>query len=187
MPQDWTSHHISNHCQQWVDIRGRHWKATLQSHCEWQVFFMATNVPMKDSTGKKLHPLLSFSISLQISFLWSQLLKTKLVGITTVGGRKSVLRLAQRMASSIYQAIGASSSHTWTKIQSKIGETIRIASRKNLKNPQEPTGLILCAVASVWLPVSPKLLFEFLIDESRRPEVCLTKPVINSINIKVSK
>ncbi|CAK9310496.1 unnamed protein product [Citrullus colocynthis] len=119
----------------------RHWMATLQSHCEWQVFFMATNVPMKDSTG-----------------------------ITTVGGRKSVLRLAQRMASSIYQAIGASSSHTWTKIQSKIGETIRIASRKNLKNPQEPTGLILCAVASVWLPVSPKLLFEFLIDESRRPE-----------------
>ncbi|KAL0562136.1 hypothetical protein IC582_002587 [Cucumis melo] len=118
-----------------------HWMSTLQMHCEWQVFFMATNVPMKDSTG-----------------------------ITTVGGRKSVLRLAQRMTSSIYQAIGASSSHTWTKVQSKIGETIRIASRKNLKNPHEPTGLILCAVASVWLPVSPKILFEFLIDEARRPE-----------------
>ncbi|KAG6593468.1 Homeobox-leucine zipper protein GLABRA 2, partial [Cucurbita argyrosperma subsp. sororia] len=103
----------------------RHWMATMQTHCEWQVFYMATNVPMKDSTG-----------------------------ITTLGGRKSVLRLAQRMTSSIYQAMGASSSHTWTKVQSKI-------------------------VASVWLPISPKLLFEFLINGSRRIEwdVMLSGPV----------
>lgn len=29
----------------------RHWMATLQLQCERLVFFMATNVPMKDSTG----------------------------------------------------------------------------------------------------------------------------------------
>ncbi|XP_023513617.1 homeobox-leucine zipper protein GLABRA 2-like [Cucurbita pepo subsp. pepo] len=128
----------------------RHWMATMQTHCEWQVFYMATNVPMKDSTG-----------------------------ITTLGGRKSVLRLAQRMTSSVYQAMGASSSHTWTKVQSKIGENIRVASRKNLNDPREPLGLILCAVASVWLPISPKLLFEFLINGSRRIEwdVMLSGPV----------
>ena len=36
----------------------RHWMATMQTHCEWQVFYMATNVPMKDSTGKTPQSLL---------------------------------------------------------------------------------------------------------------------------------
>lgn len=30
----------------------RHWITTLQLQCERLVFFMATNVPMKDSTGE---------------------------------------------------------------------------------------------------------------------------------------
>ncbi|XP_027342448.1 homeobox-leucine zipper protein GLABRA 2-like [Abrus precatorius] len=119
----------------------RHWIATLQLQCERLVFFMATNVPMKDSTG-----------------------------VATLAGRKSILKLAQRMTWSFCHAIGASSFHTWTKVTSKTGEDIRISSRKNLNDPGEPLGLILCAVSSVWLPVSPNVLFDFLRDEARRTE-----------------
>ncbi|XP_050380573.1 homeobox-leucine zipper protein GLABRA 2 isoform X2 [Argentina anserina] len=119
----------------------RHWVATLQLQCERLVFFMATNVPMKDSTG-----------------------------VATLAGRKSILKMAQRMTSSFCRAIGASSYHTWTKISSKTGDDIRIASRKNLNDPGEPLGVILCAVSSVWLPVSPFTLFDFLRDETRRNE-----------------
>ncbi|KAL2968178.1 hypothetical protein AAZX31_15G016100 [Glycine max] len=119
----------------------RHWIATLQLQCESLVFFMATNVPMKDSTG-----------------------------VATLAGRKSILKLAQRMTWSFCHAIGASSFHTWTKFTSKTGEDIRISSRKNLNDPGEPLGLILCAVCSVWLPVSPNVLFDFLRDETRRTE-----------------
>ncbi|KAM0956752.1 hypothetical protein ACFX13_025593 [Malus domestica] len=119
----------------------RHWVATLQLQCERLVFFMATNVPMKDSAG-----------------------------VATLAGRKSILKLAQRMTASFCRAIGASSYHTWTKISSKTGDDIRIASRKNSNDPGEPLGVILCAVSSVWLPVSPYLLFDFLRDETRRNE-----------------
>ncbi|XP_057451210.1 homeobox-leucine zipper protein GLABRA 2 [Lotus japonicus] len=119
----------------------RHWIATLQLQCERLVFFMATNVPMKDSTG-----------------------------VATLAGRKSILKLAQRMTWGFCHAVGASSFHTWTKVTSENGEDIRISSRKNLNDPSEPLGLILCAVSSVWLPVSHNVLFDFLRDETRRTE-----------------
>ena len=35
----------------------------------------------------------------------------------------------------------------------------------------EHCGVRLCAVSSVWLPVSPNVLFDFLRDEARRNEV----------------
>lgn len=119
----------------------RHWMATLQQQCERLVFVLATNVPTKDPSG-----------------------------IATLAGRKSILKLAQRMTWSFGRALGASSYHTWRKIPSKTGDDIRVASRKNLNDPGEPLGVILCAVSSVWLPVSPTLLFDFLRDEARRNE-----------------
>jgi homeobox-leucine zipper protein len=97
--------------------------------------------------------------------------ENKMLGVATLAGRKSILKLAQRMTWSFCQAISASSFHTWTKVTSKTGEDIRISSRKNLNDPCEPLGLILCAVSSVWLPISPNVLFDFLRDEARRTEV----------------
>ncbi|CAL1378113.1 unnamed protein product [Linum trigynum] len=119
----------------------KHWAATLQLQCERIVFFMATNVPTKDSTG-----------------------------VATFAGRKSILRLAQRMTWTFCHAVGASSYHTWNKVSAKTGEDIRVSSRKNLNDPGEPFGVILCAASSVWLPVSPHVLFDFLRDEARRNE-----------------
>uniref|UniRef100_A0A5B6YQM2 Putative homeobox-leucine zipper protein GLABRA 2 n=1 Tax=Davidia involucrata TaxID=16924 RepID=A0A5B6YQM2_DAVIN len=119
----------------------RHWMATLQLQCERLVFFMATNVPTKDSSG-----------------------------VATLAGRKSILKLAQRMTWSFCRALGASSYHTWSKVSSKTGDDIRVSSRKNLNDPGEPLGVILCAVSSLWLPVSHHVLFDFLRDEARRNE-----------------
>ncbi|KAA0050790.1 multicellular trichome development class IV homeodomain-leucine zipper transcription factor [Cucumis melo var. makuwa] len=119
----------------------RHWMATLQLQCERFAFFMATNIPMKDSTG-----------------------------VSTLAGRKSTLKLAQRMSCSFSQAVAASSYQTWTKVVGKTGEDIRVSSRKNLSDPGEPIGVILCAVSSLWLPLSPHLLFDFFRDESRRSQ-----------------
>lgn len=96
--------------------------------------------------------------------------KTQL-GVATLAGRKSILKLAQRMTRSFCRALGASSYHTWNKAPSKTGDDIRIASRKNFNDPGEPLGVVLCAVSSVWLPVSHHILFDFLRDETRRNEV----------------
>ncbi|KAL3528745.1 hypothetical protein ACH5RR_008067 [Cinchona calisaya] len=119
----------------------RHWMTTLQQQCERLVFFMATNVPTKDSNG-----------------------------VAILAGRKSMLKLAQRMTVSFYRAIGASSHNTWSKVTSKSRDDIRVASRRNLNDPGEPLGVILCVVSSVWLPVSHHVLFDFLRDENRRNE-----------------
>ncbi|KAL7603072.1 hypothetical protein Lser_V15G18172 [Lactuca serriola] len=124
-----------------VAFGARHWMATLQQKCERFVFFLATNVPTKDSTG-----------------------------IPTMAGRKSIFKLAERMTWSFSRALGGSSHHTWKKIPSKTGDDIRVASRKNLNDPGEPLGVILCAVSSIWLPVSHTVLFDFLRDETRRNE-----------------
>ncbi|XP_026660364.2 homeobox-leucine zipper protein GLABRA 2 isoform X2 [Phoenix dactylifera] len=119
----------------------RHWMATLQLQCERIVFFMATNVPTKDSNG-----------------------------VSTLAGRKSLLKFAQRMTSSFCQAIAASRNRTWTKASIRGGEDIRFTSRKNVNDPGEPTGVIVCAVSSTWLPVPSTALFDYLRDESRRTE-----------------
>ncbi|TYK08556.1 multicellular trichome development class IV homeodomain-leucine zipper transcription factor [Cucumis melo var. makuwa] len=124
-----------------IAFGARHWMATLQLQCERFAFFMATNIPMKDSTG-----------------------------VSTLAGRKSTLKLAQRMSCSFSQAVAASSYQTWTKVVGKTGEDIRVSSRKNLSDPGEPIGVILCAVSSLWLPLSPHLLFDFFRDESRRSQ-----------------
>ncbi|KAL8153159.1 hypothetical protein V2J09_010919 [Rumex salicifolius] len=123
----------------------KHWVATLQAQCERLVFYMATNVPTKDSSG-----------------------------VATLAGRKSILKLAQRMTLSFCRALGASSINTWTKIASKTGEDIRVSSRKNVNDPGEPIGVILFAVSSVWLPVSPNVIFDFLRDDKRRHEWDIT-------------
>nr|XP_010920411.1 homeobox-leucine zipper protein GLABRA 2 isoform X2 [Elaeis guineensis] len=119
----------------------RHWMATLQLQCERIVFFMATNVPTKDSNG-----------------------------VSTPAGRKSILKFSQRMTSSFCLAIGASRNRTWTKASIRSGEDIRFTSRKNVNDPGEPTGVIVCAVSSTWLPVPSMALFDYLRDESRRNE-----------------
>ncbi|KAI3455444.1 hypothetical protein Pfo_012107 [Paulownia fortunei] len=119
----------------------KHWISTLQQQCERLVFLVATNVPIKDSSG-----------------------------VATLAGRKSILKLAQRMTWSFCRALGDSSYNSWNKITSKTGDDIRVASRKNLNDPGEPLGTILSAVSCVWLPVSHHVLFDFLRDESRRNE-----------------
>ncbi|KAK9677101.1 hypothetical protein RND81_11G121200 [Saponaria officinalis] len=124
-----------------VAFGARHWMATLQLQCERLVFLMATNVPTKDSSG-----------------------------VATLAGRKSILKLAQRMTCSFCRALGASSFNAWTKVTTKSGDDVRVASRKNVNNPGEPIGVILCAVFSVWLPLPHTVLFDFLRDDAQRHE-----------------
>ncbi|CAA0826926.1 Homeobox-leucine zipper protein GLABRA 2, partial [Striga hermonthica] len=119
----------------------KRWISTLQQQCERLVFLVATNVPTRDSSG-----------------------------VATLAGRKSILKLAQRMTWNFCRVLGDSSCNSWNKITTKTGDDIRVTSRKNLSDTGEPLGTILCAVSCVWLPVSPHALFDFLRDENRRNE-----------------
>ncbi|XP_062180833.1 homeobox-leucine zipper protein ROC9 [Phragmites australis] len=121
----------------------RRWVAALQLQCERMVFSVATNIPTRDSSG-----------------------------VPTLAGRRSVLKLAHRMTSSLCRGIGGSRDLAWSKASNAdAGCDIRVTSRKNAgDDPGEPQGLISCAVLSAWLPVGPTALFDFLRDETRRHE-----------------
>ncbi|CAN6484886.1 unnamed protein product [Victoria cruziana] len=89
----------------------------------------------------------------------------------TPAGRRSMLKLAQRMTNNFCAGVCASTVHKWNKLcTGNVDEDVRVMTRKSVDDPGEPPGVVLSAATSVWLPVSPQRLFDFLRDERLRSE-----------------
>ncbi|KAL6974892.1 Homeobox-leucine zipper protein ANTHOCYANINLESS 2 [Sarracenia purpurea var. burkii] len=117
------------------------WVATLQRQCECLAILMSSTAPTRDHTA------------------------------ITASGRRSMLKLAQRMTDNFCAGVCASTVHKWNKLSaSNVDEDVRVMTRKSVDDPGEPAGIVLSAATSVWLPVSPQRLFDFLRDERLRSE-----------------
>ncbi|KAJ0265222.1 Homeobox-leucine zipper protein ANTHOCYANINLESS 2 [Hirschfeldia incana] len=117
------------------------WVATLQRQCECLAILMSSSVPSHDDTSM------------------------------SPGGRKSMLKLAQRMTSNFCSGISAPSVHNWSKLTvGNVDPDVRIMTRKSVDDPSEAPGIVLSAATSVWLPASPQRLFDFLRNEQMRCE-----------------
>ncbi|KAE7999804.1 hypothetical protein FH972_004199 [Carpinus fangiana] len=117
------------------------WIATLQRQCECLAILMSSAVPSRDHTA------------------------------ITASGRRSMLKLAQRMTDNFCAGVCASTVHKWNKLNAgNVDEDVRVMTRKSVDDPGEPPGIVLSAATSVWLPVSPQRLFDFLRDERLRSE-----------------
>ena len=83
-----------------------------------------------------------------------------------------MLKLAQRMTDNFCAGVCASSAHQWNKLRGgvDIGEDVRVMTRQSVANPGEPPGVVLSAATSVWLPVAPQRLFDFLRNERLRSQ-----------------
>ncbi|CAN4087135.1 unnamed protein product [Withania somnifera] len=90
--------------------------------------------------------------------------------ITSPEGRKSMLKLAERMVMSFCAGVGASTSHTWTTLSGSGADDVRVMTRKSIDDPGRPPGIVLSAATSFWLPVPTKRVFDFLRDENSRNE-----------------
>ncbi|KAI5082765.1 hypothetical protein GOP47_0002508 [Adiantum capillus-veneris] len=79
-----------------------------------------------------------------------------------------LLKLAQRMTTQLCSNV--SSSSTWTTLSGNNGEEeVRVLTRESSsENPYEPSGMVLSAATSIWLPVSPQHVFDFLINPTAR-------------------
>jgi homeobox-leucine zipper protein len=146
----------------------RRWVAALRLQCERMVFSVATNVPARDSNGNRSYSFRSRSL---VILIWLRAARAVHAGVSTLAGRRSVLKLAHRMTSSLCRVIVWSRGLAWSRAARAGSGEIRLTSRRNAGDPGEPLGLIACAVLSAWLPVSPTVLVDFLKDETRRPEV----------------
>ncbi|KAG1365343.1 putative Homeobox-leucine zipper protein ROC2 [Cocos nucifera] len=119
----------------------KRWVSTLDRQCERLASVMASNIPSGD------------------------------IGvITTPEGRKSMLKLAERMVMSFCGGVTASTTHQWTTLSGSGAEDVRVMTRKSVDDPGKPPGIVLNAATSFWLPVPPKRVFNFLRDESSRSE-----------------
>lgn len=117
------------------------WIATLQRQCECLAILMSSTGPPRDHTA------------------------------ITASGRRSMLKLAQRMTDNFCAGVCASTVHKWNKLcAGNVDEDVRVMTRKSVDDPGEPPGIVLSAATSVWLPVSPQRLFDFLRDERLRSE-----------------
>ncbi|XP_073016577.1 homeobox-leucine zipper protein HDG1-like isoform X2 [Primulina eburnea] len=86
----------------------------------------------------------------------------------TLNGKKSLAKLAQRMTRNFCTGV-CSTVHKWEIVQSDINaDDTKLAIRKSYGDLGEPSGVILSATTTVWMPVSPIRLFEFLQDEKAR-------------------
>ncbi|KAG8086739.1 hypothetical protein GUJ93_ZPchr0010g10720 [Zizania palustris] len=117
------------------------WVATLERQCERLASAMASNVPSGDAGV-----------------------------ITTSEGRRSMLKLAERMVASFCGGVTASTTHQWTTLSGSGAEDVRVMTRKSVDDPGRPPGIILNAATSFWLPVPPSRVFDFLRDDSTRSE-----------------
>ncbi|XP_042000445.1 homeobox-leucine zipper protein ANTHOCYANINLESS 2-like isoform X1 [Salvia splendens] len=117
------------------------WIATLQRQCECLAILMSSSSPSRDHTA------------------------------ITEGGRRSMLKLAQRMTNNFCAGVCASTLHKWNKLRAEnVDEDVRVMTRKSVDDPGEPPGVVLSAATSVWLPLSPQRLFHFLRNEHLRSE-----------------
>ncbi|XP_074307544.1 homeobox-leucine zipper protein MERISTEM L1-like [Silene latifolia] len=119
----------------------KRWVSALDRQCERLASVMATNIPAGEAGV-----------------------------ITNREGRKSMLKLAERMVMSFCAGVGASTAHTWTTLSGSGADDVRVMTRKSMDDPGRPPGIVLSAATSFWMPVPPKQVFDFLRDENSRSE-----------------
>lgn len=112
--------------------------------------------------------------------------------IPSPDGKRSMMKLAQRMVNNFCCSISTSSSRQqhWTTLSGSSEVGVRVALHKST-DPGQPNGVVLSAATTIWLPISPKNVFNFFKDERTRAQVptifwlysMVTVPSINVVSI----
>ncbi|TYI53285.1 hypothetical protein E1A91_D12G308900v1 [Gossypium mustelinum] len=84
-------------------------------------------------------------------------------------GRRSMMKLAQRMVNNFCTSVGTSNSHRSTTLSGSNEVGVRVTVHKS-SDPGQPNGIVLSAATTFWLPVSPQNVFNFFKDERTRPQ-----------------
>uniref|UniRef100_A0A0D9W8C9 Homeobox domain-containing protein n=1 Tax=Leersia perrieri TaxID=77586 RepID=A0A0D9W8C9_9ORYZ len=121
------------------------WIATLQRQCECLAILMSSIALPENDSAATIHP----------------------------EGKRSMLKLARRMTENFCAGVSTSSARDWSKMDGltgNIGEDVHVMARKSVDEPGTPPGVVLSAATSVWMPVMPEQLFNFLRNERLRAE-----------------
>lgn len=95
------------------------------------------------------------------------------------GARNVLLKLAARMVCHFHSGISGITGN-WRKLSGpSTTDNVRVLIRRNMIDRSLPRGTLVSAASSIWLPVPPKSVFDFLRDHNSRSEV--TAPKINAL------
>lgn len=117
------------------------WLTTLQRMCEWFACLRVSSTSTRDLGGV----------------------------IPSPEGRRSMMKLAQRMVNNFCTSVGTSNSHRSTTLSGSNEVGVRVTVHKS-SDPGQPNGIVLSAATTFWLPVSPQNVFNFFKDERTRPQ-----------------
>ncbi|XP_019708739.1 homeobox-leucine zipper protein ROC8 [Elaeis guineensis] len=117
------------------------WLATLQRMCERFACLMATGASSRELGGV----------------------------IPSHEGRRSMMKLSQRMINNFCASLSASNGNRWTTLSGLNDVGVRVTVHKST-NLGQPNGVVLSAATSIWLPMSSERVFSFFKDEHTRAQ-----------------
>lgn len=118
----------------------KRWLACLQRACERTASLMMTNSSSHD-----------------------------LGGVPSAEGKRSMMKLSQRMVNNFCSSINPSNGHQWTSLSGLNDFEVRAILHKS-NDPGQPNGMVLSASTTIWLPVPPQNVFDFFRDGRTRPQ-----------------
>ncbi|KAG0484063.1 hypothetical protein HPP92_012147 [Vanilla planifolia] len=89
---------------------------------------------------------------------------------TSLVANPCLLKLAERMFISFCAGMTCSVDHDWVIEPTNGANDVKLASKKVIDEPGTPCGFVMSASTSIWLPVTPKRVFEYLQNEASRNE-----------------
>lgn len=88
----------------------------------------------------------------------------------TTGGKRIVMKLAERMLKIFYEALDMASNTDFPKLNTMDSDGVRVCVRR-CTDPGTENGVILTASLTFWLSCSPDHAFDFFKDSSKRFQV----------------
>ncbi|KAI3815588.1 hypothetical protein L1987_15262 [Smallanthus sonchifolius] len=116
----------------------KRWLACLQRACERSASLMITNASSHDLGGV----------------------------IPSPEGKRSMMKLSQRMVNNLCCSINPSNGHQWTSLLGMNEFEVKAILYKST----DPNGLVLSASTTIWLPIPPQNVFDFFRDGRTRPQ-----------------
>ncbi|KAJ3695947.1 hypothetical protein LUZ60_001324 [Juncus effusus] len=89
--------------------------------------------------------------------------------IPTPEGKRSMMKLSQRMVGNFCASLSASQMHRWTTLSGLNDVGVRVTVHRS-SDPGQPNGVVLSAATSLWLPISCDRVFTFFRDETMRSQ-----------------
>ncbi|KAL6635204.1 hypothetical protein ACP70R_027875 [Stipagrostis hirtigluma subsp. patula] len=87
----------------------------------------------------------------------------------TAEGKRSMAKLSQRMVRRFCASLSASQLHRWTTLSGPNDVGVRVMVHRST-DPGQPSGVVLSAATTIWLPVPCDRVFAFVRDENTRSQ-----------------